>query len=112
MKGRQWDEETDITLMRLRDLRRLPWAEIARQIDRTESASRSRYSKIRGGRPRVARVHAEPVPNVRVTPAQIADRDARMEASWRRSQTQEFFGDPPPGFSCLDRKRQAETQSR
>jgi hypothetical protein len=38
--------------------------------------------------------------------SQIADRDARAAAAERRTYTQEFFGDPPPGFSALDRKRQ------
>lgn len=38
--------------------------------------------------------------------AVLAARDARYAASLRRTQTQEFFGDPPPGFSALDRKRQ------
>jgi hypothetical protein len=45
-------------------------------------------------------------------PAKLArdlldDRDARYAASLKRTQTQEFFGDPPPGYSALDRKLQA-----
>lgn len=35
----------------------------------------------------------------------LAERDARYAASLKRTPTQEFFGDPPPGFSALDRKR-------
>lgn len=41
----------------------------------------------------------------RPKPAQIADRDARRAAV--RTITAEFFGDPPPGYSALDRKREA-----
>lgn len=41
-----------------------------------------------------------------VPAAVLAERDARYEASLLRTRTQEFFGDPPPGFSALDRKRQ------
>lgn len=44
--------------------------------------------------------------HVKVSPAQEAEREARREASYRRTQTQEAFGDPPPGFSALDLKRQ------
>lgn len=42
----------------------------------------------------------------RLNPAQVAERDARYFASLQRTPTQAFFGDPPPGFSALDRKRQ------
>jgi len=37
----------------------------------------------------------------------VAERDARREASDRRSLTQQFFGDPPIGFSALDKRRAA-----
>lgn len=43
---------------------------------------------------------------MRITPSQAAERDARYAASLLRTQTQEFFGDPPPGFSALDKKLQ------
>lgn len=35
----------------------------------------------------------------------LAERDARLAAADRRSQTAQFFGDPPPGYSALDKKR-------
>lgn len=35
----------------------------------------------------------------------LADRDRRAEAATRRTQTQEFCGDPPPGYSALDQKQ-------
>lgn len=43
--------------------------------------------------------------NNRASPEAMAEREARTAAASRRSQTAEFFGDPPPGFSALDRKR-------
>jgi len=42
---------------------------------------------------------------LRLSEEQIRDRDARYEAGQRRNYTQEFFGDPPPGYSALDRQR-------
>lgn len=57
------------------------------------------------GAPRAEKSH--PVVSAqRLTPDQVAERDARYLASLKRNQTQAFFGDPPPGFSALDRKRQ------
>ena len=47
-------------------------------------------------------------PSAKISPEQEADREARYLASMLRSQTQEFFGDPPPGFSAFDRNRQRE----
>jgi len=37
----------------------------------------------------------------------LAERDARKEAEARRSITSFVFGDPPPGYSALDRRREA-----
>lgn len=42
---------------------------------------------------------------LRLSPAQIADRDARAEAARQRSFSQEFFNEPPPGFSAYDKAR-------
>jgi hypothetical protein len=37
--------------------------------------------------------------------SQIIERDARREASYRRSIGAELMGDPPVGFSALDRRK-------
>jgi hypothetical protein len=39
----------------------------------------------------------------------IIEREARKAAEARRSITANFFGDPPPGYSALDQRRQACT---
>lgn len=44
----------------------------------------------------------------RPSEAQQAERDARYAAAQKRSQTQAFFGDPPFGYSALERKQQQE----
>jgi hypothetical protein len=43
-------------------------------------------------------------PGLWVSAQALADRDARKAAAELRTQTAEFFGDPPPGYSALDRR--------
>jgi len=43
--------------------------------------------------------------SVRIAPTLVVERDARAAAADRRTYTQEFFGDPPPGFSALEGKQ-------
>ncbi len=50
------------------------------------------------------KVHTELTSRVAVPTACLVDRDRRMAAE--RDLTAEFFGDPPPGFSALDRREQ------
>lgn len=40
----------------------------------------------------------------RVSPRALAEREARLAALARRSLTQAFCNDPPPGWSALDRR--------
>ena len=42
------------------------------------------------------------------TQEQVIDREYRSTASERRTQTQVFCGDPPPGYSALDKIRRGE----
>jgi hypothetical protein len=51
------------------------------------------------------RHHQHHVGSPRVPPEVLAERAARIAARNRRDQTAEFFGDPPPGYSALDRRR-------
>jgi hypothetical protein len=44
----------------------------------------------------------------KVSPQALAERVAREQARDRRGLTATFFGDPPVGFSALDRRRQQE----
>ncbi|HWL05474.1 MAG TPA: hypothetical protein VNQ99_11170 [Xanthobacteraceae bacterium] len=54
--------------------------------------------------PRVEAHLLEPGNRVKTTREQEIDRQRRIEATHRRTLTQEVFGDPPPGFSALDRR--------
>ncbi len=110
-RRKPWSESDDATLHRLRDIKRWQWEDIGKRLGRTGGACQTRYSDLRGGRTNERRnVHSEPAANVHVAADLIVARDARREASYRRTQTQEFFGDPPPGYSALDKKRAAQVQ--
>lgn len=40
----------------------------------------------------------------KVASERFAERDARAQARWRRDPAAELLGDPPPGYSALDRR--------
>lgn len=44
--------------------------------------------------------------SVKASDIALAEREARAEAARLRTPTQIIFGDPPPGYSALDKKRQ------
>lgn len=45
------------------------------------------------------------------SPDALRDRELREAAADRRGLTQTFFGDPPPGYSALDQKRQQQAKA-
>lgn len=48
--------------------------------------------------------NAGSVANRKMSPQALAQRDARREAGYAASITAQVFGDPPPGFSELDKR--------
>ena len=79
-------------------------AEIGKRIGRTRQAVAVKLWNV-GVAHRFNILHGnnDPLTDERI----VAERDARREASYRRSLTQQFFGDPPIGFSALDKRRAA-----
>jgi hypothetical protein len=79
-------------------------AEIGKRLGRTRQAIALKLWTVAGTR-RFHILHGnnDPVTDERI----VAERDARREASYRRSLTQQLFGDPPIGFSALDKRRPA-----
>lgn len=71
------------------------------------------FVRKKAGRPRgPASPRVVPSAQIFRVPAEVlADRDAREAARDRRDQTAAFCGDPPPGFSALDRRRGEPTRT-
>lgn len=56
------------------------------------------------------RNHIEPArdePKVEIPARSLLEREARLHAADRRTTTQLLCGDPPPGYSALDRREMA-----
>ena len=121
MKREAWTPEEDATLLRLR-AEKVPYAEISAIMDRTVKALDTRFrnitmspAKMRERLDRRNLVKKEGrwgFRNNTSDPAHIpdgvfVDRAARLNTP--RTLTATFLGDPPPGWSALDRKRQGVT---
>lgn len=62
------------------------------------------WQEKRRSQTRAVEPHQHQVNRVALGADQIADREARDAAARMRSTTAQFFGDPPPGYSALDRR--------
>lgn len=110
-------------LLCLRHQDRLPWKEIGARINRTVESCCARYRALIPAHQRM-RFAGQRKPQAEITvsknprrfhfdvqlkreapPERLADRDRRMAAV--RDITSEFFGDPRPGQSALDKKQAA-----
>lgn len=72
--------------------------EIGRRLKRSAAAV---YAKIDA---EIYRKECQFITQGRASPEAISQRDARAEAMRRRSLTAAAFGDPPPGYSQLDKR--------
>lgn len=61
-----------------------------------------RYTEARASRPGRPQNYTS---GSKVTPGQIEDRDRRAQGYDARDFTSSFFGDPPRGFSALDKRK-------
>ena len=111
-KGR-WSLYEDGKLIELVERDHATWASISRIIGRAANVCAGRYRLLKGGGHRPIVPIAE-IDVLRTLPPgleedrdrRIAARDARAESDLRQgSVTAAFFGDPPPGYSALDRRR-------
>lgn len=113
-----WSPSMLERLLRLRDEQGKGWHEIAETLGRPHKACSARYwheeykrrrdraAARAGNGEQIGEVHAPPRYMPAVVDARlIEDRDRRAEAAESRNFTSTFFGDPPPGYSALDRKR-------
>jgi hypothetical protein len=93
-----WDEKSISLLMELRDDEAMEWGLIAEELGRTVDQCKQKYQAERARRGH--RPQSRIVPN-----AALIDRERRERARDAASLTTRTFGDPPPGFSALDRRR-------
>lgn len=96
-----WPPEEVARLFRLRQVEGRDWSEIARELGRTESGVKSKYKyelHSRDVRAPSVPFQREPVPEL------VLSEQARRLCAPYRSQASAFCGDPPFGFSALDRR--------
>lgn len=108
-----WTDADDDQLLNLRRDEHKEFEDIAVLLRRTKDACQVRYSivlKRRGLRGRrkaeTAREFAGASLSQLAAPETIRDRDRRAELRGQQDFTSSFFGDPPPGYSALDKMRE------
>lgn len=115
-----WRDREIETLVYMRETQKKDWPEIAKALDRTPGACSVFYSNHKTGqrwrrdidrKHRAARLQLEPLTLSKAPPDRLEEREARYAAAALRTQTQILLGDPPPGFSALDKKRQGAAAS-
>jgi len=102
---RPWSSDDLATLVRMREVERCRWSDIDRTLNRSDGGACGKYASLR--REELPRHPAEAGGRVEVSTAQEIDRSARKQAAMRRDLTGEVFGDPPPGYSALDKRSEA-----
>jgi hypothetical protein len=104
---RPWCAEDMARLKHMRGVLHMAFPDIGRELGRTTSACHTKYLVITSG---LSPLHgpAEAGNSVKVTPAAIADRNARYQAWLVQSPVAALMGDPLPGRSALDQKRSAQ----
>jgi len=95
----RWQAEDVIALMDMRDRRGMEWKAIAEALGRTEAQCVARWHY---GRPHHNASYV--VASHKCSDEQLAEREARKAGYDARDLNSQFFGDPPLGFSALDRR--------
>lgn len=99
---RPWTADNIASMIHMRDVERKTFPVIDRALGRSPGCSKSKYESLRlGPAPRAGSVSGG---RVTLSPQQEANQRARKDAENRMSLTATLFGDPPPGFSALDRR--------
>lgn len=106
---RPWTPDDIARLLHMRDVQHLPWSVIDAALRRSKGGSQLKHRSIRKG-PILREIRSGPDACSRTVPSAVALelRDARNAAANRMTPTAAFFGDPPPGYSALDRREAAK----
>lgn len=117
-----WDEGTDRMLLELRKNGTF-FGIIAERIGCSAAAARARHRRMVMPPDELAslrkrerdrernRVHSESIASTMIVPQYVMDdRDRRLSFA-SRDLTAAFFGDPPPGYSALDKRQPCVTHA-
>lgn len=105
MTKRPWTDADVARMVYLREVERLKWSEVDLAMQRSAGGSKSKYDSRRCGQAPTGNV-LEPGGRVILSIEQEDGRRARRNAEDRMSLTAILCGDPPPGYSALDRRGQ------
>jgi hypothetical protein len=98
-----WSADELEQLVNLRRQAGLDWSEIAIRLDRTESGVKSKMKYIQYEAERSAKQPSVPFEREPIPDSVLIDRARRLAAS-ARDLTASICGDPPRGYSALDRR--------
>ena len=102
---RQWTDEEFARLVHMVEVDHLGFTEIGQRLGRGTSTCYQKYHYANSVRAQSA--HDQQLP--RASERAINERDRYNAALHARDLTATLCGDPPPGYSALDRKRSAAT---
>lgn len=90
-------------MIEMREVQRMRWSEIDAALNRSAGGSNIKYDSLR--RPKLPSMHQNDAGGrVTISEEQKAERLARSQAAALRDVTAELMGDPPPGFTGLDKR--------
>jgi hypothetical protein len=101
---RPWLQHEIADLFHMRDVQKFAFERIDVALGRPGGSSYYKYHKLKKGKEPTSGPTG-PGGRIQLSPAQIAARAAREHAASRMTPTAVFFGDPPPGYSALDRRQ-------
>jgi hypothetical protein len=106
MPRKPWTASECERLVCLREVDKSAFAQIGLVLGRSSGSCHVKYLALVEKRQHGKSVRAgtHNTGSVRASCEQLQARAARQAASYRRTFTQEFFGDPPPGYSALEWK--------
>ena len=101
-KAPTWTKDEVAVLMHKREVEKKIWAVIGSEMGRSRTACHVKYEAIKRPRERVERVSYY-CKTIISSEKALIERDRRAKLS-PRNLTAEFFGDPLPGYSALDKR--------
>ncbi|KQZ00881.1 hypothetical protein ASD45_08440 [Pseudolabrys sp. Root1462] len=119
MAPRPWTKADNDLLLDWYGLKHIGWGSIGLKLNRTPQACAAQYQRLQNPQREKPFMTLSEIHDARLTERgrkREAEREARIQAATARAEaelaegriTSTYFGDPPPGWSALDRKRKVE----